>query len=328
MANQAFWYPLQNPALGLLDLVSRQITEIERKQPHIIPDLRQGKTLYIGSDYGGMHQSATYETLSFVLADDTSTPTWNHRRQIVRRSCIDKYQGSDKLREMGYKKLRDRVRSHALEPFLKAANVLQGLSFTVAIDKRIQFLTPDRIPQHVTVQNPRVFDRLLRIVHFISLLLAGLSYPEQNVVWATDRDEIAPNEKALSDLTEILARVSNLYLPHKMGHLKCGTNEEDDDFILSDYLALPDLIAGCFSDIMARHPIKESIVSTKIVTPLNMSQLPSKAKTILNWHMENQHPLKRLLCVIDQTETPGKFQVSWPCYFRGKGFVRSPYLLA
>ena len=92
---------------------------------------------------------------------------------------------------------------------------------------------------------PKVLEKAFFIVHTLAFLLAGLGAPMQNVLWFTDEDSIAANEKRVSELTQLLSWISCLYMPFMMGQVRCGTSKSDDGSRqIEDYLAIPDLVAS------------------------------------------------------------------------------------
>lgn len=197
------WRDLQNPNLDLMSSLSVSLAAIEQQNAGIIPNLHKGHTLYIGSDYGGEHKRAAHQILSFLITDNTSIQTWNVLRQQSRQLTMPGYS-----RRIAYKRLNDGVVSGALEPFLRAADSLNGLSFTVAVDQRIKYLSPEgkenSIPPSWYRQD---YERAMRVVHIVSLLVAGLSRPDQNVHWLTDEDNIVANAARCNELTQILGCV-------------------------------------------------------------------------------------------------------------------------
>lgn len=146
---------------------------------------------------------------------------WEKARRSVRSRWLADGRG------VSYKTLRDRQQEQALLPLLEAADSIPGLLLTVLVDRDIENLF--RLTEEErTEENLGIFvgwprgslEKLLRVVHLLSLLVAGLSRPEQNLVWITDEDEIAANESRLHELVTAFSNVASHYLPHTLGHLR------------------------------------------------------------------------------------------------------------
>jgi hypothetical protein len=100
---------------------------------------------------------------------------------------------------------------------------------------------------------------MLRVVHIVSFFLAGLSRAHQNVIWITDEDEIAANDNRMRELTNLFGNISSHYLPHSMGHFRCGTMKSDDGSRqLEDLASIPDLVAGAKRLVYIIEPVAGS----------------------------------------------------------------------
>jgi hypothetical protein len=92
---------------------------------------------------------------------------------------------------------------------------------------------------------PAIMERLLRVVHFISLFVSGLSRSSQDVLWITDEDAIAPNERKHGELTRIFGQICSQYLAHDLGHIRVSTTASDTGKRdVENFVALPDFAAG------------------------------------------------------------------------------------
>lgn len=240
------WKPFKNPVLGPMNGFSDSLAKLERKYPNLLPDIRQGSTIFIGSDYGGQHSFAQFESLSFLLADLERCDSWEQQRRHLRRRFL-----SDG-RRFSYKALGDRIRKRALFPFLSAANSIPGIVVTILIDKQIESLFQKEGKLKTSVSelaeyshwDSGVFEKLMRVAHWCSFFLAGLSRPHQDVLWFTDEDAIVANEERLREFVEIFTKVSSHYLPHTLRHLRIGTAKSDTGARdIEDLIAVTDLTA-------------------------------------------------------------------------------------
>lgn len=154
-----------------------------------------GPFINIASDYGGEHKASNYHTLSAVYLDLSASSEWESRRRLVRTNHLPDG------RRMSFKKLGDRQRQQALIPFLQAANEITGVCVTLAIRKSILYLCSDEGESDITQKRlsfesrwgEQSFERMLRISHLISLLIAGFSHPGQDIYWVSDEDSMFDN---------------------------------------------------------------------------------------------------------------------------------------
>ena len=140
----------------------------------------------------------------------------------------------------------------------------------------------------------------MRVVTLLSLLIAGFSAPDQDVLWATDEDAIAANGSRVRHLVDALARVSSNLLDHGLRHLRVATAKQDKgDLSLEDLLAIPDIAAGGISDVMS-NTFMHGAPPLGLEFPRSGATSP-KARRVLDWFADGTRPLKRLVVVIDQT---------------------------
>jgi len=299
---------------GLMSGLSESIRDLEHANPSLIPNLRDGEVLVVASDYGGQHNTSAYESLSFLFADLNECGEWNERREELRAEFLPDN------RRMSYKNLNDKKRNEALFPFLLAANHIPGLSITFLIDKKINslFITEGKLRVEQLSHWSRVsVEKLLRVLHFISCFIEGLSTSGQHVFWFTDQDDIVPNAAKLTEVNSLLAHISSQYLSHDMGDLRCGTAEVDDGSrLIEDLISVPDLVAGALADVLNNNPEFESdpAVLGRIKRLENLSE---KTRRILAWFTHSEYPLKRLVCVIERLPDKSKLGSRWLQFHSG-----------
>ncbi len=278
---------------------------MERRYQKAFPLLRTADCLFVASDYGGEHNEASYQTITFLLADITDVAIWQLERERIRRTLLPDG------RRMAFKNLNDRIRRRAMEPFLQSADQLPGLLATFAISKAIDSLfvhegrlAPFLLDFDVLRDLPcSVAEKLLRVVHLLSLLIAGFSGPGQDLFWATDEDSIAANPTRVRNLIAALVRVSSHYLPHGLRHLRVATSKQDrGDLSLEDLLAIPDIAAGALSAALTSMLGNGGAPFRGLWLPPSES-ISRKAQLAMNWFSDNTQALRRLVVVID--EVPG-----------------------
>jgi hypothetical protein len=305
MSSIRSWRPLERDDIGFLNTLSEILAAAERDDPRAFPLLREAECLFVGSDYGGEHKEASWQTIAFVIADMAAAAAWQPAREAIRRTLLRDG------RRMAFKNLNDRVRRQAMQSFLEAANHLPGLIVTFAMPRTLGSLfatvsRPD--PACLEFEGLRdltsgVAEKLLRVVHLIALLVAGFSAPGQDLLWATDEDAIAANPTRLRSLVDTVARVASHLLPHGLRHVRVATAKQDKgDRSLEDLLAIPDIAAGGLSAVLTSMlgargaPLKGLFLAPSTEAPL-------KARLVMDWLSDNTQPLRRLVVLVD--ENPG-----------------------
>lgn len=245
MAN---WEALSTKNLGLTATLGHIMAEAKVHVPKT-----SGPCLVVTSDYSGSHRDSVYEVYSVLVADLAFCNEWRATRQKIRNRFLSQN------RRMSYKGLNDGQRRRALAPFLFAANQIPGVCASLAVAKNVGTLfTQDDSPMNPELAeylswNEAAFERALRIVHFVSFFIAGVSRPNQDVFWFSDEDEIAANPQRVTLLTRLWANVMSHYTVHPLRHLKCGTTKSDDGSNeIEDLAAVPDLAVGLWPTCYAR----------------------------------------------------------------------------
>ena len=164
------WRKTKNPLFPWIQTVDRIFASCE------LPCL-SGPTIALMSDYGGEHRASRYEVISILVLDSENTGQWEYMRRDIRHSKLKD------SRRMSFKNLGDHRRKQAFEPFLLAANSITGVCASFAIHKEVRFLctNPKQFGEFIQQfkleggWNAKALDHLIRLVHFICLLIAGLS---------------------------------------------------------------------------------------------------------------------------------------------------------
>jgi hypothetical protein len=296
-----FWRSQQESTIGIFQHLDNSITNLLRRSPDALPDLRRATTIIVASDYSGEHRGSSHQVLSFLVANLADCGVWDKQRQELRQNFL-----SDG-RRMSFKNLRDKQRWDALVPFLSAANTIPGLLFTVAISSKIDSLFTGPVPLDLSNPDFAAFrawsrptlEKAFRVVHFLSFLLAGLLRDGQDVLWFTDDDAIAANPDRLASLTNLVAWVSSSYLTFSLGHLRCGTTRSDDGSRrIEDLAAVPDVVAGAISEQLSLEQADPGVPPGNAFW-LYRGEFSSKTSSITWWLCATEHPLKRLFVRLD-----------------------------
>lgn len=295
------WKPLDRPELGVINAISETIRSEEWRHPDLLTSVRHGPSLIVGSDYSGEHNSSAYFAISILVADGLYLWYWiEQSRELRLRILRDS-------RRLSFKNLTEKRRSRMLVPFLRLCNTIPGQLVTFLVEKRIKSLffnskSHPRLSGEILDRSKwtqRSLEKLFRVAHFGSLLVAGLSEPNQNVLWITDEDEIVANLTKHREATNVLADCMSDYLHHEMGHFRLATTKSDDDSrILEDYVAIPDLAAGSLSEVVTYLAAEGGLSQVGLLKPLG-NHVSSKAHAVLAWLAETQHPLKKLTFIVE-----------------------------
>jgi hypothetical protein len=248
------------------------------------------------------------------MADLEHCGSWEQKRASLRKAHL-----ADG-RRMSFKNLNDKHRQFVLCQFLEAANHIPGIIISFAIEKKIKslFSRPREEKLDMTSDiydpyrdwSPQTFERLLRAVHFISIFLSGLSRENQNVLWFTDEDEIAPNTQRLTQLTELFANISSHYLSHDLNHVRCGTTKSDNGTRqLEDMVAIPDLVGGATAEVLTK--MQDNGCLPRLGVLNFMPPISEKSAHIYGWLNETDLPLKRIITLIAEGDKKGSLVTSF-----------------
>lgn len=285
---------------------------LDAKYVDCLPNLRSATTLLVGSDYSGESSGTPYLVFSFLLTSLESWAGWEPKRLEVRRQHLTN------SRRMSFKRLGDEQRRQALIPLLEAANNLEGLSFSVALNKKCESLFAARPSLDISNPNFAAFrkwkatalEKAFFAVHVLGVLLGGLAAPGQNVMWFTDEDSIAANDDRVRELTQLFGWISSQYLTFNLGHCRCGTSKCDDGSQqIEDFLAIPDMIAGALAEQMQLRSEGPSEFST--IFWMHRDDFSNKTREITWWFSDCRRPLRRLVCIIDPTTEGKDHLLSW-----------------
>ena len=262
-----------------------------------------GNIIYITSDYSGSHKYSQYEVISFLYMDLQQSLPWEFTRRRWREEHLSNG------RRLSFKGLGDRQKQEALIPFLIATKDITGLVVNIIISKLVKNIWCDNdlfsmvSPMLTGKWNTRMYEKAFCISHFVALLIAGLSKPNQSVCWISDEDEILANPDKTHDVSMIVTAFTNLYTSHTLGELNLGTTANDRHrSFLEDLCAIPDLAAGTLSEVVNHYSKKYNgrlPRSRKIHLEAIFSE---KTNTIAGWLMNCETPFKQISILVDKDE--------------------------
>jgi hypothetical protein len=234
------------------------------------------------SDYSGQSKERPFRVQSFLLFNPTKSPDWPLLRQNLRASLPDR-------RRFAYKALSPSSHLQSkLQPFLAAADSLNGWCVTIAVHKSLKSLVSNEESYKLWKRegnlqgtwNPQQFENMLRIVHFLSVVLAEIMGNCNCIEWVSDQDEIFANDARCLDATKVLKLSLGTYVPNATANLLVGTSVIDTGHRgIEDLLAIPDLAAGAVADFASARE--------------TACDLPKKAMTIGKWLRDSSASLSK-----------------------------------
>lgn len=230
-----------------------QLTKLHQDQRLLLPNLHEDvESIAVFSDYAG-DQSA-YLTYSFLAVG------WNALAAFFQQTTAMRARHELGGKEIGFKDFGFGPQARALDDFLQAAEHVPGLLFTLIVEKSVVSALAGnnkRTLEDFTLilkneglgeWKGAVAERLLRIVHTVSYLVALLAREGHKVIWMTDDDAIAPNAEKADALGRLLGRIMRQYAKVDYGTIGYALPfkpEKAGQPDLRDLLSITDLAAGC-----------------------------------------------------------------------------------
>ncbi len=287
---------LQNESAGFIKDVSDIIAAEAWKNPSLIPDLSQDKTLFVFSDYSRVQ--GEYKTYSFLVIGRSGADYFNGARKALRDDF------NLKNRRMSYKGLNDRKKLKALPAFLSCAGAMDGILITFAVDTGIKYMFAEQfldVWPALSAIKKNTLEDMLRVVHFGAQAIMTAFSSSQNVVWFTDSDAIVANEE-YEQLFGRLAKttIRHMFMPEEtINHIAFGLSEIDDGSLeIEDFVAIPDLVAGALCETLDQLSLANLRITPKIA--LNKPNVKDKTNIICEWIGKTICPLKKFGVVFDK----------------------------
>lgn len=247
------------------------------------------ETLMGFADFSGEHKKALYETYSFFYCGQSALELWSKWQQEFRET------GSLKRRKMSYKALNDQKRWEVLDRYLTVTSEVPGIVFNVALPKRAPSIFDTT--QHFGMNSPfkcwkkKTALKVAKVIAFGAYLTAGLCNKSQNIMLFFDNDSIMDNLEQQFQATELMGSQILAHANKNLGHFKMGTAKSDDgSLMLEDLLAIPDLAAGAFQEILSN--LRLTNANGKLVVAQHNNLIPNqKSKMIGAWLTNNEQNL-------------------------------------
>ncbi len=261
---------------------------IDRRRLHA----QRGETHLSIGDFGGLHTGAQFYTYAFLHLDLERNARWRWLQQSLRRSA------QLGRRRMSFKSLNDKVRQRALPQFLRAADEIEGSLIVFAIAKDFGPLSPATATSALSSWKPTVHEHLTRILYLAALCIRETSSHGQNVYWIVDQDEIASNERQLTEVTKLFGNVYSNLAVHDLGHIRVGTTQSDDGTLfIEDSAAIADLAAGATCELITALTNVSSLPVRGIVNRLPRTITP-KTQRLAFWLAAPSPSLCKIVIVL------------------------------
>ncbi|MBY3312535.1 MULTISPECIES: hypothetical protein [Rhizobium] len=252
----------------LVKILQDMMQKSHRRGRLILPNLAAhgNETVAIFSDYAG-ESSGDFHTYTFLTCGYNTNASFIRKMTDIRAT----WQLGDK--EIAFKDFRMGQMQRALPDYLKAADLLvHGFLLTVVIDKGLLTVfganeKKTRASLSETLQTaglgswkPESAEKLLRVVHTVSFLVALLARPGQKIFWMSDNDTICANEALHRHALDLFSRTVGHYAPGR--HFPVfggGAPFKDSSLGLTDLLSLADITASSVEHYLTRKNASDTV---------------------------------------------------------------------
>lgn len=218
-----------------------------------LPSFFGAETIGIFSDYGGSHATSRFETYTFLFADHGGLEVFDERVKAARDRT-----GLPRTREISFKALREGNVVAVLPDVLRAADVIPGLLFTLAVEKSIGSIFSGSPNARADIQQQlrtaglqswtshRDAERLGRVLHSVAYWLSLLGRPGLKTLWMSDNDAIHGRSEFPEDFENAYLRVLPLFNVPAFSMLGIAKSfkVEDEQPYLHEAVSVSDLVAG------------------------------------------------------------------------------------
>lgn len=245
-----------------------------------MPSFHGAQAIGILSDYGGSHDEARFDTYTFLFADFGALHTFDESVKAIRdRTRLPR------TREISFKALREGHVTAVIPDVLRAADMIPGLLFTLAVEKCVGSIVscePDA-PAQIQAQlkslgfqswsNRQDAERLVRVLHSVAYWLSLLGKAGMKTLWMSDNDAIHGRSDSPEDFPNAYARVLPLFDAPEFSILGTAKSFEVniEQPFLHEAVSITDLVAGAVSAYLTemrgvaqserRHPVIADILT-------------------------------------------------------------------
>jgi hypothetical protein len=250
--------------------------------------------------------------ISLLIVNLTNSHKWEYSRRLIREKFL--FDG----RRISFKGLHDRRQINILEPFLLAADNLDGICVNIAFAKNraVHYINKgimssfSKTSPFIAKWSHKTLNRMFKIVHLVSIFIAGFCKAHQNICWISDQDDIFANQGRAYDVTRLLSAFTTMYVKFELGKLGVGlTSLDEEDRWVEDLASVPDLAAGALSEYITA---TRKMCGPRIFCGLELPSpqgITAKTELIISWIMDNSRMLKKLVILFEDAGG-GKFGIT------------------
>ena len=220
-------------------------------------DFSYNKNVCFSSDYGGEHDSALYNTYTFMFQSYKDHSNWNQEINKLREA-----KGYSKAPQ--YKEIKAETRKGKLADWLETSiSFFRGFVASFAVPKYVSSLFAPSVEElhRATMENPRlndcclgfkVLEKAYRVTFFSALMVGPLLENGGGYFWMTDRNAIAQDEARFKFTAKLQVHFLNCFFPDltDIAAYYSGPWSAANDAInfSENFLSLSDLFSGAISD--------------------------------------------------------------------------------
>lgn len=264
----------------------------------VLPNFEESETVCIFTDYGGEAKSSEFFTYTVTLVAYNQLAFFEKTMNEIR----GKYKLNIPLKEISFKDLRYGPVRDCLEDYLLAINnLVNGISFTLVVDKEIQSLAEENNKESkyliAKILEERGFgsykadvaEKVYRITNLTSYLVNLLVPNGKKIFWMSDQDATIETEDMHKKMGQLFNNAIYSFenvTYDRVVYAKPFPKEEGTLFL--DLLSISDLIAGAVEHYLSRQK----------KTPSLNFQISKGADQILMWLANNGLAFKKLTYII------------------------------
>jgi hypothetical protein len=244
--------------LPIFDCINDSLLSLHKNHQLLLPNFDDTESVLILSDYGGEAHTSKYLTYTFTFVDYNATGFFSRAMSEIR----EKHGLFDPHKEIAYKDIkRYRQLSRCLPEYLSLTNnFLNGLIFTLVVDKRVVSLSGDNNRKSneelaslmsnngLGRWTPDTAEKLHRIIQVGSYFCNLLIGAGKKILWMTDNDSIMANEEKADAASQMIVNLLNSFKKAKKYDVVAITpkpfDKHEDKLLMGDLLSLSDLVAG------------------------------------------------------------------------------------
>lgn len=310
------WNRIKDDQAGYAYSLSDAMSLLDWRFPGYLQDLSSDE-LVIASDYSGQHREATHESHSFLLTNASRIRQWDTLREQFRANWLPDG------RRMSFKRLSDRIRRRALEPFLELAFSLKGNLVTVMIEKHVESFCgdidemirvfdncfPDGTPKHT-------INKMYTLSTLLAMIVVGFCREDQLSHWISDEDETLDTFDKREGIATLMTYLTFGFARWKApaDQIFGTTGSPHAPSWAEDLAAIPDLMAGTtcvLADVLPRFFDRKE-VQTHMVHSQDSDD--ARAKSIMNWIGKSPRPLRCVQLRLERDDK-GDVRASYQAHF-------------